>query len=61
MKLFSFFYRKSEKGSFDIYDCSKRLVLGINSVFSRCHSGILPLYALWVILGLIVIVVILLI
>ena len=60
-KPFSYFYRKSEKGSFDIYDCTKRLVLGINSIFSRCHTGILPLYALWVILGLIVIVVILLI
>ena len=60
-KPFSFFYKRSEKGSLDIYDCTKRLVLGINSIFSKCHSGVLPLYALWVILGLIIIVVVLLI
>jgi formate hydrogenlyase subunit 3/multisubunit Na+/H+ antiporter MnhD subunit len=60
-KPFGFFYKRAEKGSLDIYDTTKRLVLGINSGLSKCHTGVLPLYALWVILGLIIIVVVLLI
>jgi formate hydrogenlyase subunit 3/multisubunit Na+/H+ antiporter MnhD subunit len=59
-KPFGFFYKRAEKGKLDIYDQTKRLVLGLNSIFSKCHSGVLPLYALWVILGLIIIVVVLL-
>jgi formate hydrogenlyase subunit 3/multisubunit Na+/H+ antiporter MnhD subunit len=58
-KLFSFFYKRAERGLFDLYDNSKRLVLGLNKFFSRCHSGELPLYAAWVFLGLIIIAVIL--
>jgi hypothetical protein len=58
-KPFSFFYRNAAKGKIDLYDNSKNLVLGINKIFSKCHSGVLPLYALWVILGLIIIVLVL--
>lgn len=58
-KLFSFFYRKAEEKGFDIYDNSKNLILNINKVFSKAHAGILPLYALWVIFGLIIIVAVL--
>ncbi|MFW6138120.1 MAG: NADH-quinone oxidoreductase subunit L [Spirochaetota bacterium] len=54
--LFSGFYKRAEKKVFDIYDQSKNVVLDINHVFSKCHSGVLPVYLLWVILGLIVIV-----
>jgi formate hydrogenlyase subunit 3/multisubunit Na+/H+ antiporter MnhD subunit len=59
-KPFSFFYRNAEKGKIDLYDNSKNLILGINKIFSKCHAGILPLYALWVILGLIIIAIVLL-
>jgi formate hydrogenlyase subunit 3/multisubunit Na+/H+ antiporter MnhD subunit len=58
-KLFAFFYRNAEKRNFDIYDNSKNIILNINKLFSNCHAGILPLYMLWVILGLIIIVIIL--
>jgi formate hydrogenlyase subunit 3/multisubunit Na+/H+ antiporter MnhD subunit len=58
-KLFAAFYRGAEKKLFDIYDNSKRLVLGLNKFFSRCHSGELPLYAAWVFLGMIIIIAIL--
>lgn len=54
-RLFSFFYRKAEEKRFDIYDNTKGLILNLNSLFSKAHAGLLPLYALWVILGLIVI------
>jgi len=58
-KLFSFFYRNAEKKVFDIYDQCKNVVLNTNSVLSRCHSGVLPLYALWIIAGLIIIAILL--
>jgi len=58
-KLFSFFYRNAEKKAFDIYDQCKNVILNTNYVFSRCHTGILPLYALWIIAGLIIIAVLL--
>jgi len=58
-KPFAFFYRNAEKRNFDIYDNSKNIILNINKLFSNCHAGILPLYMLWVILGLIIIVIIL--
>jgi formate hydrogenlyase subunit 3/multisubunit Na+/H+ antiporter MnhD subunit len=54
-RLFSFFYKKAEEKRFDIYDNTKGLILNLNSLFSKAHAGLLPLYALWVILGLIVI------
>jgi formate hydrogenlyase subunit 3/multisubunit Na+/H+ antiporter MnhD subunit len=54
-RLFSFFYKKAEEKRFDIYDNTKGLILNLNSLFSKAHTGLLPLYALWVILGLIVI------
>jgi len=59
-KLFSAFYRIAQKRGFDIYDNSKKLVLNINSVFSKAHAGVLPLYALWVIFGMIILIIVLL-
>jgi formate hydrogenlyase subunit 3/multisubunit Na+/H+ antiporter MnhD subunit len=59
-KLLAFFYRNAEKKVFDIYDNSKNIILNINKVLSKGHAGILPLYALWVIFGLIIIALILL-
>ncbi|UCB44408.1 MAG: NADH-quinone oxidoreductase subunit L, partial [Spirochaetota bacterium] len=59
-KPFAFFYKRAEKGATDLYDQTKNAVLGINKMFSKCHAGILPLYALWVILGLIIIALVLL-
>lgn len=59
LKLFSFFYRNAEKKAFDIYDNTRKMVQSVHTVFSRCHSGVLPLYALWVIFGLIIFVIVL--
>ncbi|MFW6180588.1 MAG: NADH-quinone oxidoreductase subunit L [Spirochaetota bacterium] len=60
IKPLTFFYRNAEKRLFDIYDGAKSAVLGLNTVLSRAHSGVLPLYALWVVGGLLVAVVVLL-
>jgi NADH:ubiquinone oxidoreductase subunit 5 (subunit L)/multisubunit Na+/H+ antiporter MnhA subunit len=54
IKILRFFYSRAEKGLFDIYENSKKLILGLNRFFSGCHSGELPLYAAWVFLGLII-------
>jgi formate hydrogenlyase subunit 3/multisubunit Na+/H+ antiporter MnhD subunit len=59
LRIFSFFYRNAERKIFDIYDNIRRMVQGVHTVFSKCHSGILPLYALWVIFGLIILVIVL--
>ena len=59
-KIFNAFYVRAEKGNFDIYDNSKGIILSLNRVFSICHSGLLPLYALWVIIGMLILMLILL-
>ncbi len=58
-KIFAAFYRGAEKKFFDLYDNSKRIILGLNKFFSKCHSGELPLYVTWVFLGMIIIIAIL--
>ncbi len=50
-KLLSFFYRNAEKKRFDIYDQSKHIVLGFNSILSRAQNGLLTSYAFWIIAG----------
>jgi formate hydrogenlyase subunit 3/multisubunit Na+/H+ antiporter MnhD subunit len=59
IRILSFFYKKAERKIWDLYDNFRKLILGLNKVFSKCHSGALPLYAVWVFLGLIIIVVVL--
>ncbi len=59
LRIFSFFYRKAERKIWDLYDNFRKLVLGLNTVFSKSHTGALPLYAVWVFLGMIIIIVVL--
>jgi multicomponent Na+:H+ antiporter subunit A len=54
----SFMYRKAEKKWFDIYDISKSIVLGFSKGLSSLHSGILPVYAIWIIAGLLIMMII---
>ena len=58
-KLTAFFYNSAKKKWFDIYYLGKRLTLGLFSIFSNCHTGILSTYLVWVIAGLAVILLIL--
>jgi formate hydrogenlyase subunit 3/multisubunit Na+/H+ antiporter MnhD subunit len=48
-------YDGQEKGHFDLYDQSARLGQGLTNFLRWLHSGLLPTYLTWVILGLVVI------
>ena len=53
-RLFSWFYKKAEKRWFDIYDLSKQFVLWFSHQLSEAHTGVLPVYIIWVFAGLII-------
>lgn len=55
---FAAIYRKAEKKWFDIYDVSKHVVLGFSKSLSAAHSGILPVYAIWILAGLLILMII---
>jgi hypothetical protein len=44
-------YRKAENKWFDIYDLSKKIVLGFSKILSNAHTGVLSQYILWAIIG----------
>jgi len=48
-------YSSQEKGRFDTYNQSGRLGLALTGFLRWLHSGLLPMYLTWVILGLLVI------
>ncbi|MDO9576365.1 MAG: proton-conducting transporter membrane subunit [Candidatus Cloacimonadales bacterium] len=50
-KFFKFFYDKAKKKWFDIYNIGKGFVLGLNTIFSACHTGILSTYIMWIVVG----------
>jgi formate hydrogenlyase subunit 3/multisubunit Na+/H+ antiporter MnhD subunit len=51
---FSWMYKKAEKKWFDVYDLSKQFVLWISHGLSEAHTGLLPVYVLWIFAGLVV-------
>ena len=51
-KIISAFYDRAERKWFDIYDLTKKGVLGFSRVLSNLHTGILTQYVFWVIMGL---------
>ncbi len=51
LKVFNFFYEKARKKWFDIYDIGKVAVLSLSTALSRCHTGILSTYLMWMIFG----------
>jgi NADH:ubiquinone oxidoreductase subunit 5 (subunit L)/multisubunit Na+/H+ antiporter MnhA subunit len=53
-RFFSWIYRKAEERWFDIYDLSKQVVLWVSHQLSEAHTGVLPVYVLWVLAGLVV-------
>jgi formate hydrogenlyase subunit 3/multisubunit Na+/H+ antiporter MnhD subunit len=58
-KFFNFFYDKARKKWFDIYNVGKGIVLGFNTIFSACHTGILSTYIMWVVVGVAVLLIVL--
>lgn len=49
-------YSCQEKGYFDPYDQSGKAGLGLTSFLRWLHSGVLPMYLTWVVLGLLIII-----
>jgi len=47
-------YKAAEQKYFDIYDISRGAVLGLSKGLSWLHPGILPVYMLWIIAGLLI-------
>ncbi len=58
-KILNFIYDKARKKWFDLYDIFKGIVLGFNAIFSNCHTGILSTYAMWIIVGMAILLLIL--
>ncbi|MFH1883232.1 MAG: proton-conducting transporter membrane subunit [Planctomycetota bacterium] len=48
-------YSGQEKGYFDLYNQSGKIGLGLTGFLQRLHSGLLPVYLTWVILGLLIV------
>ncbi len=59
-RIFSWMINKAEARMFDLYDLSKKAVLGLSHQLSGAHSGVLPGYVLWVFAGLIIMLLIML-
>jgi len=55
-----FMFRHAEKRHFDLYDLAAGIVLFFNNLFSKAHTGVLSHYAIWFIVGLVVMLIILL-
>ena len=49
-------YTGQEKGFFDLYDQGGRCGLGLTAFLRWLHSGVLPMYLTWVVLGLLIII-----
>jgi len=53
-RFLSAIYRKAQEKWFDIYDLSKKGILWCSHILSNAHTGILQVYAIWVIAGLLI-------
>jgi formate hydrogenlyase subunit 3/multisubunit Na+/H+ antiporter MnhD subunit len=53
-RFLAFIYKKAEEGWFDIYDLSKKFVLGVSHQLSEEHTGVLSGYIIWACAGLII-------
>ena len=53
-KPLSWFYKKAGEGWFDLYDRSKQATLWFSRLLGDAHSGILPIYVIWILAGLVI-------
>jgi len=53
-RLISWLFDKAEERWFDLYELLKRLTLWFSNLLSAGHTGILSVYAIWVVAGLII-------
>jgi len=52
--LLSWFYTRAEERWFDVYESLKRLTLWFSNILGTAHTGVLPVYAIWVLAGLMI-------
>ncbi len=45
------FYRRAEAKSFDLYDLGAKATFGLSRLLQRAHAGLLPVYVLFILLG----------
>ena len=57
INFFKFLYRKAEEKWFDIYEIKKRQTFFISDKLQKIHSGLLPVYLLWYLVGMAVIII----
>jgi NADH:ubiquinone oxidoreductase subunit 5 (subunit L)/multisubunit Na+/H+ antiporter MnhA subunit len=53
-KMLSWLYKLAARGRFDLYELLKDLTLWFSRLLGKAHTGVLPLYAVWVLAGLII-------
>jgi len=51
MGIFKYIYKRASEKLFDIYELGKGLVFGISKQLQNLHTGILPFYLIWCLLG----------
>jgi multicomponent Na+:H+ antiporter subunit A len=51
MRPFKALYRRAEAKSFDVYDLGAKATLGLSRLLQRAHSGLLPVYVLFILFG----------
>lgn len=59
-KWLSFIYDRAEQKWFDLYDLLKKLTLGFSKWLSMAHTGTLTFYAVWILAGLVMMIMIIL-
>ena len=59
-KLFSLIYEWAEKKWFDLYELLKKVTLGFSKWLSMAHTGSLTFYAMWILAGLIIMIIVIL-
>jgi hypothetical protein len=53
-RILSWFYARSGDGKFDVYELLKRFTLWVSHLLGEAHTGVLPVYAIWVLAGLVI-------
>lgn len=57
INFFKFLYRKAEEKWFDIYEIKKKQTFFISDKLQKIHSGLLPVYLLWYLVGMAIIII----
>jgi len=56
MGFFKRIYKLSEKKMFDVYELGKDFIFSLSGIFQRLHTGVLPTYLLWALVGMLILI-----